>query len=72
MHVLKALTCLATHTPALRTFCCPETLPHTLPLPPQTVSEHSDQVWGVRFRQDGTRLASVSDDRSVCLFDFAA
>ena len=38
----------------------------------QTCSEHTDQVWGVRFRPDGGRLASVSDDRSVCLFDFAA
>lgn len=68
----SALTCPATHTPALRTWSGPTTCPRNLALPPQTVSEHSDQVWGVRFRQDGTRLASVSDDRSVCLFDFAA
>ena len=38
----------------------------------QTCSDHTDQVWDVRFRPDGARLASVSDDRSVCLFDFAA
>jgi WD repeat-containing protein 61 len=36
----------------------------------QTVTEHSDQVWGVAFRADGSRLASVSDDKSVALFDF--
>lgn len=29
------------------------------------------QVWGVAFRPDGSRLASVSDDKSVCLFDFS-
>ena len=38
----------------------------------QTAGEHGDQVWGVRFRPDGRRLASVSDDKSVCLFDYAA
>ena len=37
----------------------------------QTLGEHTDQVWGVRFRPDGSRLASVSDDRSVCLYDFS-
>lgn len=49
--------------------------PLLCPLQPQTLqtcSEHGDQVWSVRFRPDGARLASVSDDRSVCLFDFAA
>ena len=37
----------------------------------QTLSEHVDQVWGVAWRADGSRVASVSDDRSVCIFDFA-
>lgn len=39
---------------------------------PQTCSEHTDQVWGVRYRPDGARLATTSDDHSVCIFDFAA
>ena len=36
--------------------------------PLQTAREHSDQVWGVSWSGDGTRLASVSDDRSVCVY----
>lgn len=37
----------------------------------QTVTEHTDQVWGVAFRPDGNRLVSVSDDKSVALYDCA-
>ena len=33
----------------------------------QTVSEHTDQVWSVSWSEDGTRLASVGDDRTVLL-----
>jgi WD40 repeat protein len=29
------------------------------------------QVWAVAFRPDGARLASVSDDRCVCIYDCA-
>ncbi len=36
--------------------------------PLQTVREHSDQVWGVAWSGDGSKLASVSDDRSVCVY----
>lgn len=36
----------------------------------QTSSEHSDQVWGVAWSSDGKRLASVSDDRSLCTYAF--
>lgn len=43
----------------------------------QTMSNHSDQVWGVAFRPPGGtgvragRLASVSDDRSISLYDYS-
>ncbi|KAJ6832510.1 WD repeat-containing protein VIP3 [Iris pallida] len=43
----------------------------------QTMTNHSDQVWGVAFRPPGGtgvragRLASVSDDKSVSLYDFS-
>ena len=36
--------------------------------PLQTAREHSDQVWGVSWSGDGTKLASVSDDKSVCVY----
>lgn len=36
--------------------------------PLQTAREHSDQVWGVAWSGDGTKLASVSDDKSVCVY----
>ncbi|KFM25677.1 WD repeat-containing protein 61 [Auxenochlorella protothecoides] len=37
----------------------------------QTVADaHADQVWSVAFRGDGARVASASDDHSVCVFDF--
>lgn len=44
----------------------------------QTMSNHSDQVWGVTFRpmagagvRGGGRLASVSDDKSISLYDYS-
>ncbi|KAJ8750640.1 hypothetical protein K2173_015821 [Erythroxylum novogranatense] len=43
----------------------------------QTMSNHADQVWGVAFRPPGGagiragRLASVSDDKSVSLYDYS-
>ncbi|XP_059634794.1 WD repeat-containing protein VIP3 [Cornus florida] len=43
----------------------------------QTVSNHTDQVWGVAFRPpggngvQGYRLASVSDDKSISLYDYS-
>ncbi|ERN03255.1 hypothetical protein AMTR_s00003p00196050 [Amborella trichopoda] len=43
----------------------------------QTMSSHGDQVWGVAFRPPGGtgvragRLASVSDDKSVGLYDYS-
>lgn len=44
----------------------------------QTMSNHSDQVWGVAFRpmagagvRAGGRLASVSDDKSISLYDYS-
>ena len=35
----------------------------------QTVADHTDQVWGVAFRSDGKRLVSVSDDKSIAVYD---
>ncbi|XP_024521241.1 WD repeat-containing protein VIP3 [Selaginella moellendorffii] len=35
----------------------------------QSLTEHKDQVWGVAFRPG--RLATVADDRSICLYDYA-
>lgn len=43
----------------------------------QTITDHTDQVWGVAFRPPGGegvragRLASVSDDKSINLYDFS-
>jgi WD repeat-containing protein 61 len=44
----------------------------------QTVADHSDHVWGVAFRPPAAahrvaaaRLASVSDDKSINLYDFS-
>ncbi|BFG35377.1 WD repeat-containing protein VIP3 [Prunus yedoensis var. nudiflora] len=39
----------------------------------QTMSNHTDQVWGVAFRPGGMpgRLASVSDDKSISLYDYS-
>ncbi|KAI9224580.1 WD repeat-containing protein 61-like protein [Blastocladiella britannica] len=33
-----------------------------------TFDHHSDQVWGVAFNDDGSRLATVSDDKSVRIY----
>jgi WD40 repeat protein len=35
----------------------------------QTLTQHTDSVWGIVFRPDGTRLASCSDDKSICIYD---
>ncbi|XP_058068384.1 WD repeat-containing protein VIP3-like [Magnolia sinica] len=44
----------------------------------QTMSNHADQVWGVSFHSPtggtggrASRLASVSDDRSISLYDYS-
>lgn len=43
----------------------------------QIMTDHTDQVWGVAFRPPGgegvrfDRLASVSDDKSINLYDFS-
>jgi WD repeat-containing protein 61 len=43
----------------------------------QTIINHTDQVWGVAFRPPGGsgvrtgRLASVSDDKSISLYDYS-
>lgn len=39
----------------------------------QTMSNHTDQVWGVTFLSGGgaCRLASVSDDKSISLYDYS-
>lgn len=43
----------------------------------QTMTNHSDQVWAVAFRPPGGsgvragRLASVSDDKSISLYDYS-
>eukprot|EP00727_Mastigamoeba_balamuthi_P005640 m51a1_g1696 putative wd repeat-containing protein 61 (309) ;mRNA; r:481262-482613 len=40
--------------------------------PAYTFSEHKDQVWGVAFNDDGTQLASVSDDASLIVYNTVA
>ncbi|KAH7283428.1 hypothetical protein KP509_34G007200 [Ceratopteris richardii] len=43
----------------------------------QTITDHADQVWGVAFRPPGGegvragRLATVSDDKSINLYDYS-
>ncbi|KAF6164763.1 hypothetical protein GIB67_041015 [Kingdonia uniflora] len=43
----------------------------------QTMTNHNDQVWGVAFRPPGSdggrsgRLASVSDDKCISLYDYS-
>lgn len=36
----------------------------------QTMTDQADAVWGVCFKPDGSKVASVSDDKSVNLYDF--
>ena len=36
----------------------------------QTMSDQSEAVWGVCFGPGGDKVASVSDDKSVNLYDF--
>jgi len=35
----------------------------------QTFSHHTNQVTGVRYDPNGTRLASVSEDNSIVIYD---
>jgi WD repeat-containing protein 61 len=35
----------------------------------QTFSNHANQVTGVRYDPNGARLASVSDDSSIVVYD---
>lgn len=37
----------------------------------QTMGDHSDQVWGLAFNADGTRLASAGDDKSFTVYSIA-
>ncbi|KAK1437613.1 hypothetical protein QVD17_03407 [Tagetes erecta] len=43
--------------------------------PIQTMTNHTDQVWGVKFQPTGTGtgtlLASVSDDKSISLYNYS-
>ncbi|KAJ3095707.1 hypothetical protein HDU97_006593 [Phlyctochytrium planicorne] len=33
-----------------------------------TFEEHTDQVWGLAYNDEGTKLASVSDDKSLVVY----
>ena len=33
-----------------------------------TFESHTDQVWAVDYNEDGTKLASVSDDKSLVIY----
>jgi WD repeat-containing protein 61 len=37
----------------------------------QTISEHTDQVWSCAFSSDGSRLASVGDDKQLVVYSVA-
>lgn len=37
-----------------------------------TFAEHSDQVWGVKYSPDGNMVVSVSEDRSMNLYNCPA
>ena len=37
----------------------------------QTLADHTDQVWGISFGMDGSRLASVGDDKQVAVYSCA-
>lgn len=34
-----------------------------------TLENHSDQVWGVAYNEDGTKLVSVGDDRNMIIYE---
>ncbi|GIY89891.1 WD repeat-containing protein 61 [Caerostris extrusa] len=34
-----------------------------------TFNEHSDQVWGAKYNNGGSRIVSVSDDRSINIYE---
>lgn len=58
MHMLKALTCLVTHTPALRTCCCPTTFPRNPPPAPAD---------GQRAQRPGVGRSLPAGRRPPCL-----
>ena len=33
-----------------------------------TFTEHTDQVWGVAYSEDGSKLATVSDDKTMIVY----
>jgi WD repeat-containing protein 61 len=37
----------------------------------QTITEHTDQVWSCAFSMDGSRLASVGDDKRLVVYSVA-
>jgi WD repeat-containing protein 61 len=37
----------------------------------QTIAEHTDQVWSCAFSGDGTRLATVGDDKQLVVYSVA-
>jgi hypothetical protein len=37
----------------------------------QTLTEHTDQVWSCAFNADGTRLATVGDDKQLVVYSVA-
>ncbi len=37
----------------------------------QTLGEHTDQVWGLAFNSEGTRLASGGDDKLLTVYSIA-
>ncbi|CAL1299087.1 unnamed protein product [Larinioides sclopetarius] len=32
-------------------------------------NEHSDQVWSARYNHNGSKIVSVSDDRTINIYD---
>ena len=37
-----------------------------------TFDDHTDQVWGVAYNTEGTKLMSVSEDKSIHLYNIPA
>ena len=37
-----------------------------------TFDDHTDQVWGVAYDTEGTKLMSVSEDKSIHLYNIPA
>lgn len=34
-----------------------------------TFNNHKDQVWGVKFSPNGSNIVSVSEDKSICIYN---